>query len=261
MKCLNLLLLLGMLVSSAAAHSLYAEFSPSPAPDSKAEIWIAYGHGGSADTQIDSLPLARLISPDQGKTEIELEPYQDGLKGKVALEKPGCYILDLQMENSFFNPIWFGAAGSISLVEKYGRALLPAGSGQGFSWSSGTGLEIVPETDPYKLKSGQEFKAKALWKGKAVPGSYSATVTRSPEDVLVIQHAQQTELVGSSSDGEISFVTTQPGLWVLSFEATLDESGTWKAEEEDPQGHYKKGDELKYEQIAPTAFLTFWVEK
>jgi cobalt/nickel transport protein len=47
----------------------------------------------------------------------------------------------------------------------------------------------------------------------------------------------------------------------LSFEATLDETGTWTAEEDDSQGHYRKGDSLEYEQIAPTAYLTFWVGK
>ena len=261
MKSTCLLMLLGLLVSSAAAHSLYAEFPADLSSNSKADIWIAYGHGGSADTQIDSLPVARMISPDQEETDLELAPYQDGLKGSVALQEPGCYILDLQMQTSLFDPAWFGAAGAKSLVEKYGRVLMPAGSGQGFDWSSGSGLEIVPETDPYGLKSGDEFKARVLWNGKAGLGSYSAVVTRSPQDVLMIQHAQETELEGSSSDGEISFETTRPGLWVLSFEATIDESGTWKADADDPAGNYKKGDELQYEQIAPTAYLTFWVEK
>jgi hypothetical protein len=93
-----------------------------------------------------------------------------------------------------------------------------------------------------------------------VPGSYSAVVTRLPEDVLVVQHAQVMELDGSSSDGEIRFTTTRPGLWVLSFEATLAEAGTWTAESDDPQGRYKKGDELEYEQMAPTAYISFWVK-
>lgn len=261
MKSACLLLLSGMLVSVAAAHSLYAEFPSDLSPDSNAEIWIAYGHGGSVDAQIDSLPVARFIPPYQDKTDLELAPYLDGLKGTVALEEPGCYILDLQMETALFDPTWFGAAGSKILVEKYGRALLPAGSGQGFGWSSGTGLEIVPETDPYGLKSDQGFKAKVLWNGKPISGSYNAVVTRSPQDILVIQHSQATELEGSSSDGELSFVITLPGLWILSFEATIDERGTWKAEQDDSQGHYKKGDELQYEQIAPTAYLTFWVKE
>lgn len=259
MKTIALLMLLGLMISSAAAHSLYAEFPRDLPLDSETEFWIAYGHGGSADSQIDSLPLARLISPDGSESELLLDPYQDGLKGSAAFEEPGCYIMDLQMATTFFDPAWFGAAGKKSLVEKYGRALMPVQTGEGYDWSSGRGLEIVPQVDPCDLNSGEEFKAKALWNGKAVPGSHSAVITRSPDDVLVVQHVQEPELSGDSRDGIISFATGRAGLWVLTFEATIDESGTWTAALDDPSGNYRKGDKIDYEEVAPTAFLTFWV--
>lgn len=259
MRTIALLMLLGLVISSAAAHSLYAEFPRDLALDSETEFWIAYGHGGSAESQIDSFPLARLISPDGSESDLELAPYQDGLKGFVAFEGPGCYILDLQMATTFFDPAWFGAAGSKSLVEKYGRVLMPVQSGEGYDWSRGKGLEIVPQIDPYGLRSGEEFKANALWNGKAVPGSYSVFITRSPEDVLVVQHVQETEISGDSRDGVVSFATGRAGLWVLAFEASIDESGTWTAALDDPSGNYKKGDKLEYEEVAPTAYLTFWV--
>lgn len=261
MKQSWLLLLLVILISPAMGHTLYAEFSDELSANSNAPFWIAYGHGGSADTELTSLSLAHLISPGGEASDLALEPYQGGLKGNAALGNAGCYVMDLQMESTLFNPSWFGASGSISLVEKYGRALLPAQSGKGFDWSSNTGLEIVPETDPYDLGSGDQFMARALWNGNAVPGSFSAVIARQPEDVLMIQHAQQTELAGESSDGSINITTTRPGLWVLSFEATIDEPGSWTAESDDSQGHYKKGDVLDYEQVAPTAYLSFWVKK
>ena len=75
----------------------------------------------------------------------------------------------------------------------------------------------------------------------------------------MIQHVKETEITGESDDGSISFETGQPGLWVLSFEATIDESGSWTADADEPSGNYKKGDKLEYEQVAPTAYLTFWV--
>jgi cobalt/nickel transport protein len=261
MKMIQMLLILGILMPLASGHALYAEFSEDLKPNSQAELWIAYGHGGSADLNLSSLPMIRLISPEGQESDLNLEPYQGGLKINASLKAVGCYILDMKMNTSLFNPSWFGSSGSTSLVEKYGRALLPVQSGEGFDWSNGRGLEIVAESDPYGLKSGQEFKARAMWNGKAVPGSFSAVVTRTPEDVLMIQHAQETEIEGNSSDGSLSFAATRPGLWVLSFEATIDESGKWKAEMDDADGKYKKGDELEYEQIAPTAYMTFWVEK
>ena len=254
-----LLLVLSALVASASAHSLYAEFPEKLTAGSEAEIWIAYGHGGTADSELLSLALARLIEPGGEKIDLELEPYQGGLLGRAAIGGPGCYILDLQAEPTFFDPSWFGAAGRRSLVEKYARSLMPVESGQGFGWSKGDGLEIVPETDPYLLRSGDELDALALWNGMPVAGSYSAVVTRSPEDVLMVQHSQEVELEGRTEDGSLSFLLTRPGLWVLSFEATLDETRSWKAAADDPKGNYKAGDELEYDQIAPTAYLTFWV--
>lgn len=261
MKTANMLLMLLMLVSSASAHNLYAEFPDELLTDSQAEFWIAYGHVGSADTKLESLPIARIIAPDGKKTDLVLEPYKDGLKGMASLEAPGSYILDLQMTTTFFDPAWFGAAGSKSLVEKYGRVLMPCQSGEGYDWSSGLGMEVVCETDPYQLNPQDEFNARVLYNGKAVPGSYTAVITRHPDDVLVVQHIQDTEVAGESSDGSISFKVGPPGLWVLSFEANIDEKGSWIAVEDDPNGNYQKGDELEYEQIAPTAYLTFWVSK
>ena len=261
MKTLALLILLGLMLPIAVAHQLYAEFPQSLDSETSAEFWIAYGHGGSADTKIDSLPVAQLISPVGSTKDIEVVPFQDGLKGSVSLEEPGCYLLDLQMMTTFFDPASFGSSGSKSLVEKFGRVLLPYQSGEGYQWSSGTGLEIVPQTDPYQLKSGEEFRVRALWNGKPVPGSYSAVINRHPDDILVVQHVQDTEFTGESDDGSINFETGQPGLWVLSYEATIDESGSWTAVADDPSGNYKKGDKLIYDEIAPTASLTFWVSE
>jgi cobalt/nickel transport protein len=259
MKKVALLIFLGLMLQSAAAHQLYAEFPQNLDSETVADFWIAYGHGGSADTKIDSLPLAQLISPDGSASQVEVDPYQDGLKGTASLKEPGCYILDLQMMTTFFDPAAFGSSGSKSLVEKYGRILMPYQSGEGYEWSSGTGLEIVPKTNPYQLKSGEQFNAHALWNGKPISGSYSAVINRYPQDVLVVQHVQDTEITGESEDGIIGFETGQPGLWVLSFEANIDESGSWTADADSSSGNYKKGDKLEYEQVAPTAYLTFWV--
>lgn len=261
MKVILLISILMALVAFASGHSLYAEFPEKPTLQSDMKFWIAYGHGGEAESELLDLPVARLISPEGKMTDLILEPYKSGLLGRISPGEKGCYILDLQAESTFFDPAWYGSSGNKNLVEKYARALIPVQSGQGFDWSDGEGLEIVPETNPYGLKSGDEFKARAFWNQKPIAGSYSAIVTRSPEDILVVQHAQKTELEGISPDGSLNFQLTRPGLWVLSFEATIDKKGVWKANADDLKGHYKAGDDLEYDQIAPTGFLTFWVEK
>jgi cobalt/nickel transport protein len=184
MRSIIFVLLQRILVSSASARSLYVEFPRDLSADPKADFWIAYGHGVSADQEIVSLPPSHLISPDCQEEELNPEPSQCGLNGAVSLPNPGCYIMDLQMKTTFFNPEWFGAVGSSSLVEEYSQALLAVDSGQGFGWPNDRGLEIVPETDPYGLQSGEEFKSQVLWNGRWVSGDYSATVVRLPEDAL-----------------------------------------------------------------------------
>ncbi|OPY52843.1 MAG: Nickel uptake substrate-specific transmembrane region [Methanosaeta sp. PtaU1.Bin060] len=247
-----------MLISLASCHSLYAEFPQKLSANSQAKIWIAYGHGGSAESDLESLQKADLITPSGDASAIQLEPYKSGLLGSISLSEKGCYLLDLQAETALFDPTWYGSSGYRSLIEKYAHVLIPVESGNGYSWSDGEGLEIVPKTDPYGLKSGEKFSATAMWNGKPIAGSFSATIARLPDDVLVIQHSQQTEAEGTCSDGSMSFEIDKPGLWVVSFDATIDEPGSWTASSDDPKGHYKKGDKLQYDSIAPTAFLTFW---
>lgn len=260
MRKLLILFALVALIALASAHSLYAEFPQKLTSGLQVPIWIAYGHGGTAEPETIDLTAAKVVSPDGKAVDLALKPYKSGLLGEISLVEKGCYLLDLQAKSNLFDPSWYGSSGRKSLVEKYAHVLMPVESGKGSDWSEGKGLEIVPEVDPYGLRSGDKFKARALWNGKPVAGSYNAIVTKSPQDVLVIQHAQQnTELEGSSQAGSLDFQLTRPGLWVLSYDATIDESGSWKATTDDSQGHWKLGDELAYDQIAPTAYLTFWV--
>ena len=73
MKCISMFLLMGLiLVSDASAHSLYVEFPRDLSTDANAEFWIAYGHGGSADQELDALPVARIVSPSGQPEELSM---------------------------------------------------------------------------------------------------------------------------------------------------------------------------------------------
>lgn len=244
-------------VSIACGHMLYAEFPEEISAPSEANVWITYGHVDEGQTA-PSLSMARAISPDGTSEDLDLDEQEGGLEGAVNIEEEGCYILDLEKEDRLTDMEWFGISGPASLIQEYGRALMPAGSGRNFDWSSGEGLEIVPRVDPSNLERGDIFKAQVTWEGKPIGGDYSAMVVRTPEDLLTIKHAQEVEVSGTSSDGEVEFELTLPGLWVVTFEATVDEGGSWTASSDDDNGNYAEGDVLEYDQIAPTAYLTFW---
>ena len=244
-------------VSIACGHMLYAEFPEDISAPSEVNVWITYGHDEEEQTA-PSLSMARTISPDGSSEDLDLEERDGGLVGAVEVEEEGCYILDLEKEARLTDMEWFGISGPASLIQEYGRALMPASSGRNFDWSSGEGFEIVPAVDPSDLERGDAFRAKVTWQGEPIGGDYSAMVVRTPEDLLTIKHAQEVEVSATSSEGEVEFELTLPGLWVVTFEATVDESGTWIAESDDQNGNYAEGDELEYDQITPTAYLTFW---
>jgi len=256
LTCLLVLAVAGF-VSIACGHMLYAEFPEEISAPSEVNVWITYGHVDEGQTA-PSLSMARAISPDGTSEDLDLDEQEDGLEGAVDIEEEGCYILDLVKEARLTDMEWFGISGPASLIQEYGRVLMPAGSGKNFDWSSGEGLEIVPAVDPSDLKRGDIFKAQVTWEGEPIGGDYSATVVRNPEDLLTIKHAQDVEVSDTSSDGEVEFELTLPGLWVVTFEATVDESGSWTASGDDDNGNYAEGDELEYDQITPTAYLTFW---
>lgn len=252
-----LVLAVAGLAYPACGHMLYAEFPEEISAPSDLEVWITYGHDDD-DGVAPRLSAARAISPDGSSCDLVLEEEEGGLRGTVTIEEEGCYILDLEKEPRLTDLEWFGTTGPASLIIEYGRALMPAASGTNFDWSSKEGLEIVPTVDPADIESGSSFEAQATWQGEPIEGDYSALKVKSPGDLLLVQHAQDVEVSGTSSDGNVEFELPSSGLWVLTFEATADESGTWTAESDDPNGNYAEGDELEYDQITPTAYLTFW---
>jgi cobalt/nickel transport protein len=256
LTCLLVLAVAG-LISVSCGHMLYAEFSEEISAPSEVNVWITYGHVDEGQTA-PSLSIARAISPDGSSEDLDLDEQEDGLVGAVKIEEEGCYILDLEKEARLTDMEWFGISGPVSLIQEYGRVLMPAGSGRNSDWSSGEGLEIVPSVDPSNLGRGDIFKAQVTWEGEPIGGDYNAMVVRTPEDLLTIKHAQEVEVSGTSSEGEVEFELTLPGLWVVTFEATVDDSGSWTASSDDENSNYAEGDELEYDQITPTAYLTFW---
>ena len=244
------------LAALASGHMLFAVYPEDVAEHSDVNIWITYAHDIEGDTP-PMLERAALIRPD-GTEGLSLSEWDGGLAGTVMVGGPGCYVLDLEMEPTFLDLGWFGITGGSTFLPKSGRAVMPVGTGADCEISTGKGLEIVPQVDMSGIVRGDRFRASAFWYGEMVEGDYTAMVVKAPEDLLTVLHAYESEVDGTSSDGTIEFDLSKPGLWVVSFEATIDKSGTWTATTDDPSGRYRKGDRLDYDQIAPTAYLTFW---
>ncbi|MHC1631023.1 MAG: DUF4198 domain-containing protein [Methanotrichaceae archaeon] len=241
----------------ASGHMLYAEFPEEIPANSDVNVWITYGHPQGEKT-VPDLSVADVVSPNGDESNLDLNKYEDGLRGTIDIDEPGCYILNLQMKPTFFDPEWYDTNGDVILLPKYGRSLIVAESGDGYDWSKGDGLEIVPISNPHALRTDDQFQAKVFWNGEPVDGDYNAVLVKKPDDLLTVQHEQKCNVEGNSYNGEIDFELPKPGLWVITFNAKIDKSGTWTAISDDPKGHYHESDKLKYDQIMPTAFLSFW---
>lgn len=244
------------LVALASGHMLFAVFPEEVSEASDVNIWITYSHDSEGETS-PQLARAEVIGP-AGTGGLSLTERDGGLAGTVEVGDPGCYILDFEMEPTYFDPGWIGFSGESSFLPKSGRAIMPVGTDGGCEISTGEGLEIVPQVDMAGISRGDRFSASALWNGAEISGDYAAMVVKSPEDLLTVLHAAESEVEGTTGDGTIEFDLSKPGLWVVSFEATIKESGSWTATSDDPSGRYRKGESLDYDQIAPTAYITFW---
>ncbi|EFL50586.1 Nickel transport complex, NikM subunit, transmembrane [Solidesulfovibrio fructosivorans JJ]] len=106
-----------------------------------------------------------------------------------------------------------GATKSNS-YEKFAKAIVSVGgSDAGFDAVVGQKLELVPLTDPAKVKVGQDMDVKVLLDGKPTPAVVLATYdgfTKNPNS-----YAYYTE---TGDDGVAKVRITHPGLWMVRTE-------------------------------------------
>jgi uncharacterized GH25 family protein len=100
------------------------------------------------------------------------------------------------------------------LYEKFAKTIVPvAGSTAGFDAVVGQRLELVPATDPAKVKVGEEMSVKVLYDGKPTPATVLATYdgfTKTPNT-----YAYYTE---TDDAGVAKVKITHAGLWMVRTE-------------------------------------------
>ena len=101
-----------------------------------------------------------------------------------------------------------------NLYEKFAKAIVPVGgSDTGFDAVVGQKLELVPLTDPTKVKVGQDMDVKVLYDGQPTPAVVLATYdgfTKNPNT-----YAYYTE---TGDNGVAKVRITHPGLWMVRTE-------------------------------------------
>ena len=106
--------------------------------------------------------------------------------------------------------------------EKFAKLLLPVdGNSAGFDQVAGQRLEIVPMSDPFAVKPGEEIGFKVLLDGK--PAKFDA-VWATYDGFSYVGDAWA-YTAAPTAHGEAKVKITQPGFWIVRTTVKLDEKG------------------------------------
>ncbi len=101
------------------------------------------------------------------------------------------------------------AAPGKEAYARYAKSFVLVGDAPGTGWDKPAGLkiEIVPETDPFGLKAGGEFRCRVLLEGKPLAGLWLGA--RSPTQTAEVAGAR------TDADGRAAFTLPSHGWWLI----------------------------------------------
>lgn len=184
------------------------------------------------------LQKERTVRFQMFSTEESQDLLTAGLEGqtpvaKVTLKRPGNYLIAMErnvatikLDAKQFKEYLLeeGLEAIIALREKSGesqaegrerysrylKSLLQAGTKQDDTFKRDVGhqLEIIPQSNPYKLKTGDTLTVSVRFQGKPLAGVYVFANNRNAQAVSA-------QRATTSTDGTASFTLDQPGQWLI----------------------------------------------
>lgn len=243
------------MVGAASAHVLYIEANDKPDAPSVQKAKIFFGHPNNPEGLIvPMLEEVKQYRPDG--TVVDLKPiekanhsvayflYSGGVHSIVAGREPSVYHGTLSKGD--YGKIICGGAENVNDSET------------GNIWAKPTGqeLEIVPLVNPVALHVGDTFKAAILSNSTPRNGSYAAA-----HETKSIHNETQAQIGETAEDGTFSIDITEPGMWQVKADYSLNESGTWIATYDYVRGnetYWLEGDEIEYNKTRYRTTLVFY---
>lgn len=255
------LALLGLLVATAGAHSLWVEAEDYVEVGDVREVYSLFGHpGSSAGMYVPLMDGVYLVSPAGERIDLAMAEgtWLPGfgrigyLSSEAAFYWPGDYVLASVRAPGVYDSGWHGGESSPMLVKDYAKAVISAGEGGDRSWDAGFPLEVQFETAPYEVKAGDSFSAVAVFNGEPVAANYTAWYW------TVDAHSSPEAQRGTAGEeGSFSVLFDKAGPWMIEIETTTDEAGEWNATYSNP--YYQEGELVTYEKVWHRSTLTLWV--
>ncbi|MDR1607485.1 MAG: DUF4198 domain-containing protein [Deltaproteobacteria bacterium] len=214
------------LAGQALAHDFWAE-AKSPKANQQLTAVIGYGHNFPEGEEIKPEAFAaRFTQPKVigDKGELTLEPGQNN-RFYLTADKlgPGNYVISTQTNPAFSTRTKSGweskpkneVTDSVKCSNyfRYGKEAIVLGSAKYNELAAkplGHELEIVPQADPSKIKVGQPFPVKVLYKGQALRGEEVSAYIAG----LVKNNAALFFQARTDPEGLVNIIPLKAGDWL-----------------------------------------------
>jgi hypothetical protein len=256
------MVLLGLLVATAGAHSLWVEAEDMADVGEPLTVYSFFGHVSSvAGFYVPLMDAHYLIAPDGNKQDLTMETG-DWLPGfgwigysyaDVTPDQAGDYVFAAVRSPGVYDPAWHGSSASEPrLSGNFAKAIIHVGDENAGSWDAGFPLEVTSEVAPYEIKAGDNVTFVAMYEDEPVSATYSAAYWTwdSGENV-------QTGTTGEDGDFTVNF--SQSGPWLVSASYSIPGEDEWTATY-DSADHYQVGDVVSYDYSSYKSTLTVWVK-
>ncbi len=223
---LTVILTIGVFAQYSLAHDMWINVEDYTT-EIGSPVWISFGFGHYYLCPGTEPLLARykvkvyMIGPDGNK--VSLSAINGWGYSSITLQKEGTYVIVAERKPMFFTKTIEGYKIGKSKKEvknviyckysaKYAKAIVNVGKAGGkiFSKTFGNLLEIIPLLDPGKIKAGDYFPVKVLFKNRPIKTWVFATYSGFSTDKNVFAYATKTD-----STGICKIKIIRSGIWLI----------------------------------------------
>ena len=261
-----------ILSSSANAHQIWIETSPTTESGKPHKIEVCWGHSGSRTTG-ESLASQQaklgvcFLSPSGARADLAPSLTDDCFTAKTTPEVPGYYTFGAELQVGIMPREFHGIPANTRIV-MYGKSLTQVpGKEDGLDNSAGFDLELVPLTPRSELHRGGVVCTKLLFHGKPLGGKGVEVSLATPgklplpEHRRIQSHEWSIDAMPDPYTGEMAFPLIASGQHTFLVRYTDETPGTYDGPRNDVSdfSHLCKGD--KYDRTMYMSTLTVSVSE
>lgn len=244
-------------------HLLWVDVKDKVDRNSVHRVYVFFGHPSMVSSlyvpEIDNLYmiLPSGVRSYPNTSEGDWLPgygYAKYLFSDFEFSEEGDYTFAVSRSPAVYDMGWHGEESNPFLSYNFAKAVIKVGDAGAGCWEGGLPLEIVPQSAPYNIKTGNSINFRVTYLGTPVKAEYSASYWTWDE------HGDPRIIKGHTDNrGEFSIKLTQGGLWFIVATYIIPQSGCWTATHT-LEPFFKIGDVLSYKYIRYKMTLSIWAK-